>query len=249
MRVEFSPHCESLGGKCAIVTGAARGIGRAVAEGLARNGASVILAARSADRLGEVREGIAGGGGKALAAPGDLRSEEYIRSLPALAAEKFGRLDILVNNAGIGIYGPMEEASAEDWDQVMAVNARAAFLLSRQVLPHLRARGLSWIVNISSVVGVKGYENQAIYTASKHAMMGWSKSLAREVGRDGIRVHALCPGGVDTEMVARARPDLDRSVLMKPEEIADAVLFLVTRKGNAVIDQLDLRRASSTPWG
>lgn len=249
MHVEFSPHGEPLDGKAAIVTGAARGIGRAIALGLARNGARVVLTARSGGQLEAVRREISALGGTALAVPGDLRSSAFANGLPALAAREFGRLDVLVNNAGIGIYGPMEEATPEEWDEVMGLNARAAFLLSRDAIPFLRERAISWIVNVSSVVGVKGYERQAIYTASKHAMMGWSKSLAREVLKDGIRVHALCPGGVDTEMVAQARPDLDRSVLIRPEEIADAVLFLVTRKGNAVIDQVDIRRTSSTPWG
>ena len=97
-------------------------------------------------------------------------------------------------------------------------------------------------------MGVRGYANQAAYGASKHAVMGMSKALAKEVQEDGIRVHAICPGGVDTPMVRQARPDLDPSVLMKPEEIAELVLFLVTRRGNAVVDQIHVRRAVSTPW-
>jgi 3-oxoacyl-[acyl-carrier protein] reductase len=130
----------------------------------------------------------------------------------------------------------------------MAVNARAPFLLCRDAIPHLRQQPRSFIVNITSVVGVKGYINQALYSASKHAVMGMSKALAKEVQKDGIRVHAICPGGVDTDLVGQARPDLDRSVLMKPEEVAEVVLFLVTRRGIAVIDQVDMRRESSTPW-
>ncbi len=98
------------------------------------------------------------------------------------------------------------------------------------------------------VVGVKGYANQTLYSASKHAVMGMTKALAREVQADGIRVHAVCPGAVDTGMAGDARPDLDRAGLISPEDVADAVLFLVTRRGNAVIDEIDIRRASSTPW-
>ena len=97
-------------------------------------------------------------------------------------------------------------------------------------------------------MGIKGYANQAAYSASKHALMGMSAALAKEVQADGIRVHAICPGGVDTPMVRQARPDLDPAVLMKPQEIADLVLFLVTRRGNAVVDQIHVRRAAATPW-
>ena len=130
----------------------------------------------------------------------------------------------------------------------MSINARAPFLACRYAIPHLRQHPPAFVVNISSVVGVKGYVNQSIYTASKHALVGMSKSLAKEVQADGIRVHVICPGGVDTGMAGDARPDLDRSVLIAPEEIADIVLFLVTRRGNAVIDHIDVRRQSSLPF-
>jgi NAD(P)-dependent dehydrogenase (short-subunit alcohol dehydrogenase family) len=162
--------------------------------------------------------------------------------------QQWGRLDIVVNNAGIGIYGPLAEFSTEDWDRVMAVNARGAFLVCREAIPHLTKQISSFIVNISSVVGIKGYVHQAAYSASKHAVMGMTKALARELQADGVRVHAICPGGVDTEMAGQARPDLDRSVLISPDEVADVVLFLVTRSGNAVIDGVQIRRAASTPW-
>jgi 3-oxoacyl-[acyl-carrier protein] reductase len=104
-------------------------------------------------------------------------------------------------------------------------------------------------VNVVSVLGFKGYVDQGAYTASKHAIMGLSKVLAKELHADNIRVHAVCPGGVDTELIGRARPDLDRSVLIGPEEIAEIVLFLVTRRGQGVIDEIYVRRAASTPWG
>ena len=142
----------------------------------------------------------------------------------------------------------LEETSTDDWDEMMAVNARGPFLVCRESIPYLKKQKTSWIINISSVVGVKGYANQSAYSASKHALMGMTKSLAREVKDDGIRVHAICPGAVDTEMITRARPDIDRSELIKPEEIADAVLFLTSQSGNAVIDQINIRRRSGTPW-
>jgi 3-oxoacyl-[acyl-carrier protein] reductase len=162
--------------------------------------------------------------------------------------QRFGRLDILVNNAGMGVFGPLVDTSTEEWDRVMAVNARGPFLLCREAIPLLRQQAHSFIINITSVVGVKGYANQAAYSASKHAVMGMTRALAKEVHADGIRVHAICPGGVDTDLVRDARPDLDPSVLIQPEEIADLVVFLVTRHGQAVVDEIHVRRAASTPW-
>ena len=213
-----------------------------------RAGAGVALAARSTSELDRVREEIEAAGGTALSFPTDLGREEEAVALVRDVVSHFGRLDILVNNAAAGKFGPLTETSASDWDEVMRVNARGPFILCREAIPHLAKQEGSYVVNICSVVSVKGYENQSVYTASKHALLGMTKSLAREVQGLGIRVHAVCPGGVDTDLVGHARPDLDRSVLMQPDEIADTVLFLVTRKGNAVIDEMHLRRASSTPW-
>lgn len=234
--------------KVAIVTGAGRGIGRGIALALAREGASVVLAARSAGELEDVRAEIEAGGGAAIAIATDLRDEAAIVRLVRETAARLGRLDILINNAAIGVFKPVAISTAAEWDEVMAVNARAPFLLCREALPQLRLHPPGFIVNIGSVVSVKGYANQALYSASKHALLGMSKALAREVQADGIRVHAILPGGVDTGLAAQARPDLDRALLIHPDEVADAVLFLVTRRGNAVIDQIDLHRAAATPW-
>jgi len=246
-----------LDGKVAIVTGAGRGIGHSISLTLARNGARVSLVARTDTELSAVRAEIEALSGSAVALPADVASEAEVVEVVRRTFELFGRLDIVVNNAGVGIFGPLAETTAEQWDRQMAVNARGPFLICREAIPLLQQQDQSFIVNIASVVGVKGYTNQAAYSASKHALVGMSQALAKEVQNDGIRVHVLCPGGVDTQMVTQARPDLDRSVLMQPQEIADIVLFqeiadivlfLVTRRGNAVIDELRIRRASSTPW-
>jgi 3-oxoacyl-[acyl-carrier protein] reductase len=238
----------SLEGRVAIFTGAGRGIGRCIALSLARNGARVTLAARTESQLRSVQAEIEALGGVALSIVTDITSEPEVIALIRQTVHQLGGLDIVVNNAGIGAFGPLAEATTEQWDRVMAVNARGTFLVCREAIPHLRQHAPSYIVNMTSVVGVKGYINQALYGASKHAVMGMSKALAKEVQKDGIRVHAVCPGAVDTEMAGDARPDLDRSTLIVPDEIADVVLFLVTRHGNAVIDEVQVRRASSTPW-
>ncbi len=237
-----------LQGNVAIVTGAGRGIGRSIALALGQAGAAVALAARTEAELRKVQGTIETLGGRACTLPTDVSQEQDVIALVQDTITHFGHLDILINNAGIGIYGPLVETTTEQWDRIMAVNARGPFLLCREAIPYLKQREHPFIINITSVVGIKGYVNQAAYSASKHAVMGMTKALAKEVQADGIRVHAICPGGVDTEMVSRARPDLDRSVLMQPEEIADVVLFLLTRRGNAVMDAVYLRRAASTPW-
>jgi 3-oxoacyl-[acyl-carrier protein] reductase len=239
---------KSLEGQVAIVTGASRGIGRSIALALARHGAHVSLAAREKADLQTIQAELASFGGQAATFPTDISREADVVGLVRDTIEHFGRLDIVVNNAGTGTFGPLAEMAVEEWDRIMAVNARGPFLLCREAIPYLKRQERSFILNISSVVGTRGYANQAAYSASKHALMGMSSALAKEVQKDGIRVHTICPGGVDTPLIAASRPDLDRSVLMQPDEIAEIVLFLLTRRGKAVIDQIHVRRAASTPW-
>lgn len=239
---------QQLTEQVALVTGAGRGIGRSIALALAGEGARLALVARTEAQLHAVQAEIEAQGGQALSLPADVSDEAAVKTLVRAAVQKFGRLDIVVNNAAIGVFGPLAETRADDWDRVMAVNVRGPFLLCREAIPYLKQQPRSFIINMNSVVGVKGYVNQALYGASKHALLGLTKVLAKEVQADGIRVHAICPGGVDTEFIGDARPDLDRSLLMQADEIADAVLFLVTRRGNAVIDEIHLHRAASTPW-
>ena len=237
-----------LSGRVALVTGAGRGIGRAAAVALAAHGVRVALAARSEAELEKVRREIDEGGGEAIAFPADLAEVETPRSLVSAVVNAFGGLDILINNAGFAKSRPISATTAEEWDRLMAVNARAPFLLCREALPHLKKSGRGRIVNISSVVGYKGYVNQGAYTASKHALAGFTKVLAQEVMADGIRVHLVSPGGVDTGLATRMRPDLDRSGLTAPEDIAETILFLLCLEGNAVIDEVNIRRPGKSPW-
>jgi 3-oxoacyl-[acyl-carrier protein] reductase len=237
-----------LDGKVAIVTGASRGIGRAIALALGREGAAVVLAARSMERLAEAAELVREAGGRAEPVITELTEEGSIRHLVKVTRDKFGRLDILVNNAGTTHSARLEETRTEDLDRCWAVNARAPFLLCREALPLLRKAEAGYIVNISSVVGVKGYPLQSAYTASKHAIRGMSISLAEELRGTNIRVHVICPGAVDTGMVQNVRPDIKQEDLIQPDEIAELVLYLVTHRGNAVIDELHIRRAAAAPW-
>ncbi len=234
--------------KVAIVTGASRGIGRAISIALAKEAATVVLAARAIGKLQETAEQVTEVGGKAEIVTTDLAEEESIKNLIKVTSKKFGRLDILVNNAGITHSAKLQETRTEDWDRCFQINTRAPFILCREALPLLKESEAGYIVNIASVVGVKGYPLQSAYTASKHALRGMTISLAEELKGSNIRVHLLCPGGVDTELLQKVRPDIKKEDLMQPEEIAELVLYLVTHKGNAVIDELHIRRAASSPW-
>jgi NAD(P)-dependent dehydrogenase (short-subunit alcohol dehydrogenase family) len=239
---------KQLASKVAIVTGASRGIGRAISVALAQEAATVVLAARSIQKLQETADKVTKAGGKAQIVVTELTEEESIKNLVEVTNEKFSQLDILVNNAGVTHSAKLEQTTTEDWERCMRTNARAPFILCREALGLLRKSQAGYIINIASVVGVKGYPLQSAYTSSKHALRGMTISLAEELKGSNIRVHLLCPGGVDTELVQKVRPDIKRDELMQPEEIAELVLYLVTHKGNAVIDELHIRRATSTPW-
>ncbi|OHB59697.1 MAG: hypothetical protein A2167_03230, partial [Planctomycetes bacterium RBG_13_46_10] len=234
--------------KVAIVTGASRGIGRAISIALAQESATVVLAARSLRKLRETAQRIKRVGGKAQIVVTDLTEETSIKNLVKVTRQKFGRLDILINNAGITHSAKLKETKTKDWDRCFLVNSRAPFILCREAMRLLEKAQTAYIINISSVVGVKGYPLQSAYTASKHAIRGMTISLAEELKGTNIRVHLLCPGGVDTELIPRVRPDLKSEDLMRPEEIAELVIYLVTHKGKARIDELHIRRSTSSPW-
>jgi len=239
---------KQLAGKVAIVTGASRGIGRAISLALAKEAATVVIAARAIDKMNETAKLVTAAGGKAQIITTELTDERSIKNLVKATGERFGRLDILVNNAGITHSAKLEETLTEDWDRCININTRAPFILCREALPLLKKAEAAYIINIASVVGVKGYPLQSAYTASKHALRGMTISLAEELKGTNIRVHLVCPGGVDTELVQNVRPDIKKHDLMQPEEIAELVLYLLTHRGNAVIDELHIRRAASTPW-
>lgn len=239
---------KQLAGKIAIVTGASRGIGKAISLVLAKEAATVVIAARAIDKMNETARLVTAAGGKAQIIPTELTDENSIKNLVKATGERFGRLDILINNAGITHSAKLQETLTEDYDRCMSINARAPFILCREALPLLKKAESAYIINIASVVGVKAYALQSAYTSSKHALRGMTMALAEELKGSNIRVHLLCPGGVDTELVTKVRPDIKKQDLMRPEEIAELVLYLVTHKGNAVIDELHIRRAASTPW-
>ena len=226
----------------ALVTGASRGIGKVIAQELASLGYDLALSARSAAALADAVAALPAGSGRAVALPADLAQASSWDRLVADTVAQLGGLDVLVNCAGLSQSGPFEEVTPEDWDRIFTVNAKAPFFLCKAALPHLKRSEKPVVINIASVVGFKGYAGQSVYASSKHALTGFTKVFAKEVQPYGIRVHLISPGGVATEMVTQMRPDIAADELIQPEEIAEIVRFLVTKKGRGTVDQFYIRR-------
>ncbi|MFC2144791.1 SDR family oxidoreductase [Actinomycetota bacterium] len=234
--------------KVALVTGASKGIGRSISKSLASKGINVLLAARSEELLNSLKNEIKDSGGFAKVYPVDLRKNNDILDLFKQIKNDFDQLDILVNNAGVIKSGNIIDFSMEDFDMLVDINLRAVFSCCQQALKLMIPAKKGYIINLSSVVGIKGYPKQTAYGSVKHGIMGLTKALAAEVAEHGIKVSVILPGGVDTDLIREARPDLDSSVLMQPEDIADTVLYLLELPGRAMVDQIYIRRSKSTPF-
>ncbi len=236
-----------LDGKIALVTGGGRGIGRAIALALAGEGCNVAVASRTQGEMDLVASEIEKLGSRGLAVPTDVSEPAEVNRMVEEILRIFGHIDILVNNAGIAIFKPLPELTQEDWDRTMAVNLRGAFLCAQKVAEVMMEQRSGTIINICSSASKKAYPNQIAYVASKHGMLGLSKGLSLELKPYGIRVHAICPGGVDTRLTADARPGTDRSDWMQPEDIAHVVLMLLTQSERATIDEIYIRRYDASP--
>lgn len=240
----------------ALITGASRGIGETIALELGRLGFDLALVGRDRESLEAIagmaesaghptgKGSAAGAGIRTCCIVADLSKVEAAKGIVEETAKALGGIDILVNCAGVPQNGPFTDVTPEEWDRVFAVNARAPFFICQAALPYLKVSQKPTVINISSVVGFKGYANQSVYSSSKHALAGFTQVFAKEVQPFGIRVHLISPGAVATEMVRKMRPDIDPSELIQPEEIAEIVRFLVTRKGTGTIDEFYIRRYS-----
>jgi 3-oxoacyl-[acyl-carrier protein] reductase len=217
----------SIEGKVAIVTGAGRGIGKAVSVSLAKAGCRVVLAARTREQIEAVQKEIFSKGGDALAIPTDLTVDEDIQRLVEESQAKWGAVDILINNAGWGKRAPVVGASLTDWDQTFRLNLRAPMVLAKALLPNMIAKREGAVINIGSVSGKTGEANGAAYSASKFGLIGFTQSLFEEVREHGIKVAVILPGFVDTPLIPPNR-QLDRSKMIQADDIAQTVLFVLT---------------------
>jgi len=234
--------------KVVLVTGASKGIGKSISMSLAKEGAIAVIVSRNKEVLERTREEIAGLGGKAFSISADISKEEEILDLFAKIKNEFGRLDILINNAATIITGRLVDFPLEDFDKMMQTNLRGLYICCQQALKIMLPQKSGYIINISSVAGIKGYEGQSAYTASKHGVIGITKSLAAEVYKDGIFVSAILPGGVDTELAWYARPDIDRTKLISPQDISNTVLYMLRLSESAWVDQIYIHRKNAQPF-
>lgn len=236
-----------LEGKVALLTGAGGGIGRVLARRLAVLGCKLALVGRDEGKLRAAAQ--AAGCDDALLLLGDLMQPEFVESVVPRTLQNLGKLDVLVNNAGTCIVKAMEEMRYDELDAIMRTNVYAPYLLCRDAIAPLRQSDCATIINIGSVVSHVGYAGQSAYGAAKHALLGMTKALAAEVYGDGIRVHIISPGAVDTQMARMvSQPGLDPQALIAPEDVADAMEFLLTHRGRAVTDELRLHRVGKQPF-
>ena len=225
-----------------FVTGATRGIGYATAFAFGRAGFRVGVCARTAAKVDALVAELRAEGIEAAGATADVADPEQVRGAVAQVVEQLDEIGVLVNNAGVLIARPFEELTLEDWDSTMATNLRSLYLVTREVLPGMRRRREGTVVNVASLAGRNGFVGGTAYTASKHAVLGFARSLMLEVRKDGVRVVTVCPGSVDTGMLVD-QPMLtpNRERILQPEDVADAILQAVRLPGRALVSELDIR--------
>ena len=230
----------ALEGQVAVVTGASRGIGRACAIELAREGASVIVNyVSNADAAEATRDAIHEFGGTVVLVKADVSDAEQASDVIETAVEELGRIDILVNNAGINRDRTVARLSVEDWDKVIQTDLSSMFYCTRAAVPHMREANYGRIINMSSIIGQMGNAGQANYAAAKAGMIAFTKTAAKELARNNITVNAVCPGFIATDMVTSLTEDIQDSIKAQiplgrfgePEEIAAIVRFLCTEGG------------------
>lgn len=226
--------------RLAVVTGATEGIGWAIALALGKAGARVAICARNTANVSHTVALLKADGIDAIGSACDVADPASVRAFAEFVRKERGDPVVLVNNAGIGIFAPLAQLSLEDWDRVMDTNVRSLYLVTHAFLGGITAAA-GVIVNIGSLAGRNGLEGGTAYTASKHALLGFSKSLMLEVRKTGARVIAICPGSVATNFNPGRgpRPNADR--LLQPQDVAQTVLSAITLPSRAMISELDLR--------
>jgi NADP-dependent 3-hydroxy acid dehydrogenase YdfG len=233
-----------LTGKTALITGASAGIGWATALALAGEGANLVLTARRQERLDELATQVEALGVKAITVAGDAREEETAKNAIAAAEAEFGQLDILINNAGVGRYKTIENTTADDYDTMMDSNVRSTYLFTHYAAPGMIARKSGTIVMVSSIAGIYGFANEAVYCMTKFAQVGFAQALDRELRPHGIKVGVICPGGVKTEFAigtGRTEEGVAASEMLEADDVAGAVLLACTQSPKSRIIEIQMR--------
>jgi NAD(P)-dependent dehydrogenase (short-subunit alcohol dehydrogenase family) len=230
-----------LAGKVALVTGATKGIGLAIAQDLARAGASVAVSARTAGDVRAAAEGLEGlGEGSVLGVPADVSDPEACRRMVEEIVDRFGRLDILINNAGLGIFKPIQEMTIEEWQLQVDVNLGGVFYCTKAALPHLLAAGDAWVINIGSLASRNSFSGGAGYNASKFGLLGMTEAMMLDLRYDGIRTSIIMPGSVDTHFFGRT-PGPEGAWRIQPEDVSRSVLDLLAYPGRSLPSRVELR--------
>jgi len=229
-----------LAGQVAIVTGAGRGIGHAIATAFAREGATVVLAARTRQELAATAAAIRESGGTALAIPTDVTQDGAVEAMVEQATGELGRVDTLVTAAGTASFKPVVGTKPADWDTILAVNLRAVMVCCRAVLPVMIRQRRGTIINIASVAAQRPIAGAAVYTATKAGVVGFSRVLAEELRGDGVRVGVLIPGAVDTPLWDTIANSPDRSRMLRPEDVARAAVLMASLPPGASLEELTL---------
>ncbi len=231
----------------ALITGASSGIGTAITEALAAEGMKVVLAARTKSDLQRVAQNLPEGADP-LIIPTDIGDEQQVRRMIDRSIERFGRIDLLVNNAGFGLFKPITELTADEFDALFRVNLRGSFLCMKYVLPHMYAQESGTVVTISSVAGKHGFAGGAAYCASKFGVMGLSECAFQEARQHNVRIVTICPGSVDTaffDTAGTTAPNRDR--ILQPEDVAETVVLAATLPKRALLRELDIRPTNPKP--
>jgi NAD(P)-dependent dehydrogenase (short-subunit alcohol dehydrogenase family) len=228
-----------LTGKVAVVTGATKGIGRSVAEALAREGASTVICGREARSAEAAAAAIAAATGAAAAGQAcDVRDRRQVAELFALAERTFGGVDIVINNAGVGRFAPTAELSAEDWHLILETNLTGVFHCCQEAIPRMKARGGGYLIQISSLAGKNPFAGGAAYNASKFGLNGFAEAMMLDHRHEGIRVTNICPGSVDTDFSPRSGRAPWK---IQPEDIAEIVLDLLRLPDRTLVSYLEVR--------